>query len=55
MDGQEVRELVALGKEHYQRGEYSAAAGIFGTSKRAPRTGLAIGITYDWDAFTPVK
>ena len=31
------------------------AAGIFGTSKRAPRTGLAIGITYDWDAFTPVK
>jgi len=31
------------------------AAGIFGTSKRAPRTGLAIGITYDWDAFSPVK
>ena len=31
------------------------AAGIFGTSKRAPRTGLAIGITYDWDAFAPVK
>ena len=31
------------------------AAGIFGTSKRAPKTGLAIGITYDWDAFTPVK
>ncbi len=31
------------------------AAGIFGTSKRAPRTGLAIGITYDWDAFNPVK
>lgn len=31
------------------------AAGIFGTSKRAPKTGLAMGITYDWDAFTPVK
>jgi hypothetical protein len=31
------------------------AAGIFGTSKRAPRTGLTMGITYDWDAFTPVK
>ena len=31
------------------------AAGIFGTSNRAPRTGLAIGVTYDWDAFTPVK
>jgi hypothetical protein len=31
------------------------AAGIIGTSKRAPKTGLAIGFTYDWDAFTPVK
>lgn len=31
------------------------AAGVFGLSKRAPRTGLAIGITYDWDAFTPIK
>jgi hypothetical protein len=31
------------------------AAGIFGISKNAPKTGLALGITYDWDAFTPVK
>ena len=31
------------------------AAGIFGTSKRAPKTGLSLGITYDWDAFTPIK
>jgi hypothetical protein len=31
------------------------AAGIFGISNRAPKTGLAIGITYDWDAFSPVK
>lgn len=31
------------------------AAGIFGLSNRAPRTGLAIGITYDWEAFTPIK
>ena len=31
------------------------AAGIIGTSKRAPRTGFALGITYDWDAFTPIK
>jgi len=31
------------------------AAGIFGTAKRAPRTGLAIGFTYDWDAFNPIK
>jgi tetratricopeptide (TPR) repeat protein len=28
MDGQEVRELVALGKEHFKRGEYPAAAGL---------------------------
>jgi hypothetical protein len=31
------------------------AAGIFGISKNAPKTGLSLGITYDWDAFTPVK
>lgn len=31
------------------------AAGIFGTSKRAPKTGLAMGLTYDWEAFTPAK
>ena len=31
------------------------AAGIIGTSKRAPKTGLAIGLTYDWDAFNPIK
>lgn len=31
------------------------AAGIFGTSKRAPKTGLAVGFTYDWDAFNPIK
>ena len=31
------------------------AAGIFGLSDRAPRTGFALGITYDWEAFNPVK
>jgi hypothetical protein len=31
------------------------AAGIFGISKNAPKTGLSLGVTYDWDAFTPVK
>ena len=31
------------------------AAAIFGLSKNAPRTGLALGITYDWEAFTPIK
>jgi hypothetical protein len=41
-------QISALGVRWY-------AAGIFGTSKRAPKTGLALGITYDWDAFTPIK
>lgn len=31
------------------------AAGIFGVTKRAPKTGFSIGLTYDWDAFTPAK
>jgi hypothetical protein len=31
------------------------AAGIFGVSKFAPKTGFSLGITYDWDAFTPIK
>ncbi|MFY9608719.1 MAG: hypothetical protein WAU45_08915 [Blastocatellia bacterium] len=31
------------------------AAGVFGISKRAPRTGFSLGFTYDWDAFNPVK
>ena len=31
------------------------AAGIFGLSNRAPKTGLTIGITYDWEAFNPIK
>jgi hypothetical protein len=31
------------------------AAGVFGLSKNAPRTGLVLGITFDWEAFTPVK
>lgn len=31
------------------------AAGIFGLSKNAPKTGLSLGVTYDWDAFTPIK
>ena len=31
------------------------AAGVFGVSKRAPKTGLSVGFTYDWDAFNPIK
>jgi len=30
-------------------------AGIIGTSNRAPNSGLAFGLSYDWDAFKPVK
>lgn len=41
-------QLRALGVRWY-------AAGIFGISKNAPKTGLSLGVTYDWDAFTPVK
>jgi hypothetical protein len=41
-------QLRALGVRWY-------TAGIFGLSKRAPKTGLAVGITYDWEAFTPIK
>ena len=31
------------------------AAGVFGLSNNAPRTGLVLGITFDWEAFTAVK
>jgi hypothetical protein len=44
-----------LGAQIRALGMHWYAAGIFGMSKRAPRTGLTIGITYDWDAFSPVK
>jgi hypothetical protein len=44
-----------LGAQVHALGVRWFAAGIFGTSKRAPKTGLAMGFTYDWDAFTPVK
>ncbi|HXG92014.1 MAG TPA: hypothetical protein VNN73_06535 [Blastocatellia bacterium] len=41
-------QLRALGVKWY-------GAGVFGLSKRAPKTGFSVGIIYDWDAFTPVK
>jgi len=60
-----TRKRAPLGTEDFSEARLGAqiralgvrwyAAGVFGTSKRAPKTGLAIGITYDWDAFTPVK
>jgi len=60
-----TRKTAPLGTEDFSEARLGAqikalgvrwyAAGVFGISSRAPRTGLAIGITYDWDAFTPVK
>lgn len=44
-----------LGAQIHALGVRWYAAGIFGVSKRAPKTGLAFGISYDWDAFTPIK
>jgi hypothetical protein len=60
-----TRNRTPLGTEDISQGRIGAqlkalglrwnAAGIFGLSRNAPRTGLAIGVTYDWDAFTPIK
>lgn len=60
-----TRRRAPLGTEDFSQARIGAqlralgvrwnAAGIFGISDNAPRTGLAVGITYDWDAFTPVK
>ncbi|HYP29261.1 MAG TPA: hypothetical protein VE262_21300 [Blastocatellia bacterium] len=60
-----TRRRAPLGTEDYSEMRLGAqlralgvrwnAAGIFGLSNRAPKTGLAVGITYDWDAFTPIK
>jgi hypothetical protein len=60
-----TRKSAPLGTEDFSEARLGAqiralgvrwfAAGIFGTSKRAPKTGLTMGLTYDWDAFNPVK
>lgn len=60
-----TRNNAPLGTEDFSEGRLGAqvralgvrwfAAGIFGMSKRAPKTGIAMGLTYDWDAFNPVK
>jgi hypothetical protein len=31
------------------------AAGVFGLADRAPKTGITFGVTYDWQAFEPIK
>ncbi len=60
-----TRRRAPLGTEDYSEARIGAqlralgvrwnAAAIFGLSDRAPRTGFALGVTYDWDAFDPVK
>src|SRR4030095_12711638 len=60
-----TRKTAPLGTEDFSEARWGAqsralgvrwyAAGIFGVSKRAPKTGLGFGITYDWDAFNPIK
>lgn len=53
--GTEDFSAARLGAQIRALGVRLNVAGVFGLSKRAPRTGLVIGITYDWDAFTPIK
>jgi hypothetical protein len=60
-----TRKRTPVGTEDYSTARLGAqirafgvrwyGAGIFGLSKRAPKTGLSIGIIYDWDAFDPIK
>jgi hypothetical protein len=60
-----TRKRAPLGTEDFSEARLGAqiralgvrwnAAGVIGLSDRAPRSGIAFGITYDWDAFNPVK
>lgn len=60
-----TRNRTPLGTEDFSQARVGAqlralgvrfnAAGIFGLSKNAPRTGVALGVTYDWDAFETIK
>lgn len=60
-----TRKRAPLGTEDYSEARLGAqvhalgvrwyAAGLFGLTKRAPKTGFTVGITYDWDAFEPIK
>jgi hypothetical protein len=60
-----TRRRTPLGTEDFSQARLGAqlralgvrfnAAGIFGLSNNAPRTGLAFGVTYDWDAFETIK
>ncbi len=60
-----TRRRAPLGTEDFSQARLGAqvnalgvrwfAAAIAGLSKRAPKTGISLGITYDWQAFEPVK
>jgi hypothetical protein len=60
-----TRNRAPIGTEDFAEGRIGAqiralgvrwyGAGIIGASNRAPRTGIAFGLTYDWEVFTPVK
>ena len=60
-----TRKHAPLGTEDFSQARVGAqiralglrfnAAGIFGLSDRAPKTGIALGVTYDWKAFEPIK
>ncbi len=53
--GTEDLSQARLGAQIRALGVRFNAAGVFGLSTNAPKTGVVVGITYDWDAFTPVK
>lgn len=60
-----TRKTAPLGTEDFSESRVGAqiralglrfnAAGVFGLSNRAPKTGISIGVTYDWQAFEPIK
>jgi hypothetical protein len=60
-----TRRRTPLGTEDFSQARLGAqvkalgvrwfAAAIAGLTDRAPKTGLSLGITYDWQAFEPVK
>jgi hypothetical protein len=53
--GTEDYSAVRLGAQIRALGLRFNAAGVFGLADRAPKTGLVIGVTYDWQAFEPIK
>jgi len=60
-----TRNRPPLGTEDFSEGRLGAqihalgvnwyGAGVFGTSSRAPKTGIVFGVSYDWQAFSTIK